>query len=152
LVQPILLVASHPAYVTENTMTTQRFLVVLTVLNLMLLVFLLTQTRLSIGAQGVRLWTNADRSVLRGRALEIVDDEGRVRAAISLHPGDQATSYPEMVVLRLVDANGRPSVKLGTSSERGGQLALVSEMQGTYVQLSGREIAVTKDGQRRAIP
>jgi len=59
---------------TENIMTTQRFLVVLTLLNLALLVFLLTQTRLSIGALGVRLRTNADHSVLRGRALEIVDE------------------------------------------------------------------------------
>jgi hypothetical protein len=131
-------------------MTTQRFLIALTFLNLALLAFLLTQTRLSIGPQGVRLWTNADRSVLRGRALEIVDDEGRVRAAINLHPA--ATSNPETVILRLVDQNGRPSVKLGTTSEKGGQLALVSDAEGNYVQLSGREIAVTKDGQRQAIP
>ena len=131
-------------------MTTQRFLIALTLLNLVLLAFLLTRTRLSIGPQGIRLWTNADRSVLRGRALEIVDNEGRVRAAINLHPASQA--YPETVILRLVDQNGRPSVKLGTSEEKGGQLALVSDAEGNYVQLSGREIAVTKDGQRQAIP
>jgi len=131
-------------------MTTQRFLIALTLLNLVLLAFLLTRTRLSIGPQGIRLWTNADRSVLRGRALEIVDNEGRVRAAINLHPASQA--YPETVILRLVDQNGRPSVKLGTTSEKGGQLALVSDAEGNYVQLSGREIAVTKDGQRQAIP
>jgi hypothetical protein len=132
-------------------MTTPRFLVVLAVLNLALLVFLLTDMRLSIGQQGVRLWTNADRSVLRGRALEIIDDEGRVRAAINLHPADQATSYPETMIFRLIDQNGRPSVKL-SNSERGGLLALVSDAEGNYVQLSGREIAVTKDGQRQAIP
>jgi hypothetical protein len=57
-----------------------------------------------------------------------------------------------MVLLRLVDPNARPSVKLGTSAERGGMLALVSDTQNTYVQLSGRELAVTKDGQRQAIP
>jgi hypothetical protein len=133
-------------------MKTRKFLAALTVVNLALLAFLLTQMRLHIGWNGVQVWTNADGSVLRGRALEIVDDQGRTRAAITLHPADQATSYPEMVVLRLVDPNGRPSVKLGTSAERGGQLALVSEAQGTYVQLSGRELAVTKDGQRQAIP
>jgi hypothetical protein len=132
-------------------MTTPRFLVVLAVLNLALLVFLLTDMRLSIGQQGVRLWTNADGSVLRGRALEIIDDEGRVRAAINLHPADQATSYPETMIFRLIDQNGRPSVKL-SNSERGGLLALVSDAEGNYVQLSGREIAVTKDGQRQAIP
>jgi hypothetical protein len=136
----------------ENTMKTQRLLVALTAVNLVLLALLLTQVRIHLGWDGVRVWTNADGSVLRGRALEIIDDQGRTRAAITLHPADQTTSYPEMVVLRLVDPNGRPSVKLGTSAERGGQLALVSEAQGTYVQLSGRELAVTKDGQRQEIP
>ena len=132
-------------------MKAQRLLVVLTVINLGLLVFLLTQTRLYIGAQGVRVWTNIDGSVLRGRALEIVDDQGRVRAAINVHPADQAHAYPETAILRLVDQNGRPSVKLSTS-ERGGGLALVSDTEGTYVQLTGRELAVTKDGRRQAIP
>jgi hypothetical protein len=132
-------------------MKTQRLLVVLTVINLGLLVFLLAQTRLHIGAQGVRVWTNIDGSVLRGRALEIVDDQGRVRAAIGVHPADQAHAYPETAILRLVDQNGRPSVKLSTS-ERGGGLALVSDTEGTYVQLTGRELAVTKDGRRQAIP
>jgi hypothetical protein len=109
----------------------------------------LAQTRIHIGSQGIRLWTNVDGSVLRGRALEIIDDQGRPRAAINLHPA--TTSYPETVVLRLIDENGRPSVKLGTS-ERGGMLALVSDVQETYVQLSGRELTVTKDGRRQAIP
>ena len=94
-------------------MKTQRLLVVLTILNLGLLVFLLAQTRIHISSKGIRLWTNVDGSVLRGRALEIIDDQGRPRAAINLHPA--TTSYPEVVVLRLIDENGRPSVKLGTS-------------------------------------
>ena len=132
-------------------MKTQRLLVVLTVLNFVLLAFLLPQTRIHIGSQGVRIWTNVDESVLRGRALEIVDDQGRTRASINLHLADQSAAYPETVVLRLVDPNGRPSVKLSTS-ERGGLLALVSEAQETYVQLSGRELTVAKDGRRQAIP
>jgi hypothetical protein len=132
-------------------MKTQRLLVVLTVINLGLLVFLLAQTRLYIGPQGVRVWTNVDGSVLRGRALEIIDDQGRTRAAINVHPADQVHSYPETAILRLVDQNGRPSVKLSTS-ERGGGLALVSDVQETYVQLTGRGLTVTKDGQRQALP
>jgi hypothetical protein len=114
-------------------------------------VFLLAQMRLQIGAQGVRLGSNIDGSVLRGRALEIIDDQGRTRAAINLHAADQAASSPDTVILRLVDPNGRPSVKLSTS-ERGGMLALVSDTQGTYVQVSGRELTVTKDGRQQAIP
>jgi len=132
-------------------MKSQPLLVALTVLNLALLAFLLTQTRLHIGAQGVQIWTNIDGSVLRGRALEIIDDQGRTRAAINLHPADRAASYPETAIFRLIDQNGRPSMKLSTS-ERGGLLALVSDAEGTYVQLSGRELIVTKDGRRQTIP
>jgi hypothetical protein len=132
-------------------MKTQRLHVVLTIVNLGLLVFLLAQTRVHIGAQGVRVWTNSDESVLRGRALEIIDDQGRTRAAINLHPADQASSYPETAIFRLIDQNGRPSMKLSTS-ERGGALALVSDVEGTYVQLSGRGITATKDGRRQEIP
>src|SRR5215471_19013808 len=132
-------------------MNTQRLAVVLTVLNLVLLVFLLTQVRLYVGPQGMRLWTNSDGSVLRGRALELIDEQGRTRASISVYPANQATSYPETVLFRLVDGNGRPSVKLSTS-ERGGLLALASDAENTYVQLSGRELTVTKDGRHQAVP
>ena len=132
-------------------MKAQRLLVVLSLLNLGLLVFLLAQTRVQFGPQGIRVWTNVDGSVLRGRALEITDDQGRIRASINLHQADQTASYPETVILRLIDQSGRPSVKLSTS-DRGGQLALVSDIQETYVQLSGRELTVTKEGRHQAIP
>lgn len=115
-------------------MTTRRLLVVLTVINLGLFAFLLAQARVHIGVQGIRVWTNIDGSVLRGHALEIIDDQGRVRASINLYPADQVRSYPETTVLRLIDQNGRPSVKLAIS-ERGGGLALASEVEETYVQL-----------------
>jgi hypothetical protein len=89
--------------------------------------------------------------VLRGRALEIIDDQGRTRAAINVHPADAAHSYPETAILRLVDENGRPSMKLAVS-ERGGGLTLVSDAQGTYVQLTGRGMTVTKEGHPQAMP
>jgi hypothetical protein len=132
-------------------MKTERALVVLSIINLGLLVFLLAQTRVHIGSQGVRVWTNTDGSVLRGRALEIIDDQGRTRASINLHPADQAAAYPETAILRLIDQNGRPSVKLSTS-DQGGALALVSDTEDTYVQLSGRGLTATKDGRHQAIP
>ena len=132
-------------------MTTQRLLVVLTVINLGLFAFLLTQTRVHIGAQGLRVWTNIDESVLRGHALEIIDNQGRVRASINLYSADQARSYPETTVLRLIDQNGRPSVKLAVS-DQGGGLALASDVEETYVQLSGRGLTVTKEGRRQEIP
>jgi len=131
----------------------QRLLIVLTVINLGLLVFLLAETRISLGSGGVRIWTNMQGSVLRGRSLEIVDDEGRVRASITVHPADPAATAPSggTAILRLVDENGRPSVKLATT-QRGGGLALVSEFEGTYVQLSRQGMAVTKEGRKQLIP
>jgi hypothetical protein len=105
-------------------MKTQRFLVTLTVINFLLLAFLLAQRPVQ---------ANTDSSVLRGRSLEILDDRGRVRASIKLHPADVtfrmpdgSTGYPETVVLRLIDPNGRPAVKVGASVEGGG-LSVIGE-------------------------
>jgi hypothetical protein len=89
--------------------------------------------------------------VLRGRALEIIDDDGRTWASITVFPADQATQYPETVLLRLIDQNGRPAMKLSTS-EQDGLLALASDRGNSYVQLSGRDLTVTKDGKQQAIP
>jgi hypothetical protein len=132
-------------------MKSQRLHIVLTAINLVLLVFVLAQTRISIDGMGLRVWTNIQGAVLRGRSLEIVDDEGRVRASITLHPGDQAAGATSTAILRLVDENGRPVVKLGTA-ERGGMLALVARSEDTYVQLSERGLVATKDGQQRVVP
>src|SRR5262249_35485205 len=117
-----------------TTMKGLRLLIVLTVINLALLVFLLLQTRVHIGLGGVRVWTNAQGTVIRGRSLEIIDDEGRVRASIMVHPPDPAAAAPSggTAILRLVDENGRPAVKLSTT-QRGGGLALAGESEGTYV-------------------
>jgi len=61
-------------------MRIQRLLVVLTLVNLLALIFTLTAMRPAV-AQGAA-------PVLRGRSLEIVDDQGRVRASLSvLLPG-----------------------------------------------------------------
>ena len=132
-------------------MRSHRLLIVLTAINLVLLLFLLSQTRLHIGTGGVRVWTNMQGSVIRGRSLEIVDGEGRVRASIVVHPGDPSAPSGGTAILRLVDENGRPAVKLATT-ERGGGLALASESEGNYVQLFGRGLVVTKDGQPQQIP
>src|SRR6266704_3324324 len=58
-------------------MKIQRLLIVLTLVNLALLIFTLAQARPT-SAEGV--------SVLRGRALEIVDERGRVRASLNVLP------------------------------------------------------------------
>jgi hypothetical protein len=131
----------------------QRLLIALTAINLGLLVFLLAQTRIYVGSGGVRVWTNMQGSVLRGRSLEIVDDEGRVRASIMVHPADPTATPPHggTAILRLIDENGRPAVKLATT-QRGGALTLVSETDAEYAQLVGQGLAITKDGRRQLVP
>lgn len=110
-------------------MKIQRLLIALTVVNLGLLMFVLAHIQPT-EAQDVG-------PVLRGRALEIVDAQGRVRASIKLQPAETISgrTYPETVILRLIDQHGRPSVKLG-GSERGSGLGLVGEFDSTYIILT----------------
>jgi hypothetical protein len=112
-------------------MRTQRFLVTLTLLNLLLLSFLL------FSSTGFAL-ASSESPVLRGRALEIVDDHGRVRASIKLHEAGTfkptGKKIPETVMLRLIDSEGRPEVKIGASIEGGG-LSLVGMSDSTQLLL-----------------
>ena len=130
-------------------MTTRRLLLALTLVNLGLMVFLLTRVAPP-EAHGAE-------SVLRARALEIVDDRGRARASIKIQPGGTANgkAYPETVILRLIDPNGRPSVKLA-GSEQGAGLGLVGEDDSTHVVLKAEEGSASlklasKAGQERVI-
>jgi hypothetical protein len=111
-------------------MKTERFLIGLSLLNLALLIFLLFPTQKALA--------NTQTPVLRGRALEIVDDRGRVRASIKVQPAETfkptGRKYPETVVLRLIDPNGRPEVKIAASVEGGG-LSLVGTSDATRAQL-----------------
>jgi hypothetical protein len=114
-------------------MKMQRLFIALTIVNLGLLIFLLAQIR-RVGADSVA-------PVLRGRELEIVDEQGRVRASIKVHPEDRTfkmpdgkTGYPETVMFRLIDSKGCPEVKLG-ASEQGGGLGLVGVSDSTHIIL-----------------
>jgi hypothetical protein len=115
-------------------MKTHRLLIALTVVNIVLLAFSLTQLR-TVAAQDVP-------PVLRGRALEIVDDRGRVRASIQVLAAstqkDGSLSH-ETVLLRLITEKGRPSVKIGASEESAGlALSGPSGTMDTYVQLGAK--------------
>jgi hypothetical protein len=114
-------------------MRIERLLLALTVINLVLLACSLTRTDAATAS------TVAD--VLRGRALEIVDDRGRVRASIQVLPAnpdfqmpDGSIGYPESVLLRLMSPEGRPNVKLGASRDGAG-LGLGGESDPTYIQV-----------------
>jgi hypothetical protein len=123
-------------------MKLQRLLVALTLANLaILIVTLVTATRPAVaqGAQG------AAAPVLRGRALEIVDERGRVRASLSVLPAGTSAHgdrYPETVLLRLITERGRPSVKIGSSEEAAGMsLAGPTGTNDTYVILEAKGTA-----------
>jgi hypothetical protein len=135
-------------------MKVQPLLIVLTVVNLAMMLSSLAQSRAA-GAQAVV-------PVLRGRALEIVDDRGRVRASIAVYPADPkvkmpdgTTGYPETVLLRLITSNGRPNVKI-SATERGSTNAFGGESDPTYVQIlaDGASTSlklVNKDGRQQVI-
>jgi hypothetical protein len=134
-------------------MKNQRLLVALTVLNLVLLTYQVVRPRIALAQEPA--------PVLRGRALEIVDDRGKVRAQLTVFPADpkhklpNGDPYPETVLLRLIDPNGRPSVKLATDV-RGGGLYLGGAEDPTMARLGadGTEFElklVNKDRQEKVV-
>ena len=142
-------------------MNFQRLLIALTVFNLGLLVFLLA--KIEVRFLGFGFVRSAEvvstGSILRGRALEITDDAGRVRASIQLHPAStlpDGTTYPETVLLRLISSQGRPNVKIA-ATEDGSVLALGGESDPTHVGIAARGTTtsltlVNKDGQQLIKP
>jgi len=138
----------------------QRLLTALTLVNLGLLMFFLTH-------QSVPVHAGSQEPVLRGRALEIVDAQGRLRASLQVIPEGPARRadgslvepngkvYPEAVVFRLIRPDGRPSVKIATT-QQGSGLDLGGGIDPTYLVLSadGGETSLTltnKDGRRQVI-
>ncbi len=116
-------------------MNLQRLGIVLTAVNLGLLMFVLatlTQIRPTVAAQDVA-------PVLRGRALQIVDEQGRVRASLTVLPASiqkNGERSRETVLLRLITERGRPSVKISASEQSAGlALAGPTGTKETYVQL-----------------
>ena len=135
-------------------MNTQRLLAIFTAVNLGLLGYQVLQPRLAVAA------TADVPGVLRGRALEIVDARGKVRASLTVIPEDpkviwKGKPYPETVLLRLISPEGRPNVKLG-ASQMGAGLLIGGESNPTYVQVlaEGGESTlkmINKDGTERLI-
>src|ERR1700730_3172252 len=118
-------------------MKIQWFLIVLTLVNLVLLIFTLAQMHPA-AAQGVT-------PVLRGRALEIVDDHGRVRASIQVLPASTQKNgelSSETVLHRRITERGRPSVKIPSAEQAAGlSLAGPSNTKDTYVVLEAKGTA-----------
>jgi hypothetical protein len=135
-------------------MKTQPLLIVLTGVNLGLLSYQLIEPRPGLAA------TLDVPAVIRGRALEIVDDRGKVRASITVIPEDpkviwNGKPYPETTLLRLMSPDGRPNVKLG-ATRLGAGLLIGGEANPTYIQViaEGGETRVkliNKDKRERVI-
>ena len=116
-------------------MKAPRTLVALTVVNLAVLI-------LSAAVQLRPALADGAPPVLRGRALQIVDGQGRVRASIDVIPATTSPSgeeHAETVLLRLITERGRPSVKIGSSEPASG-LSLVGPTgtSDTYVILQAK--------------
>ena len=131
--------------------SSHRLLIAVTIANVA--VMLVSLSQLSI-ANATRKDMSAALPLLRARALEIVDGAGHVRASIKVHPADPKARMPDgsatsdAVVLRLINPDGRPGVKLA-SSEREAGLALIGS-QGNYLQVFADGMKITKDSKERA--
>lgn len=108
-------------------MKLQRVLIVLTILNLVILILTFSQLRPAVASAEIS-------PVLRGRALEIVDEHGEVRASIKVYPAKN--DEKETVMLRLITEKGRPSVKIAASEQSAGlSFAGPTGTKQTYVQI-----------------
>ena len=91
-------------------MTLPRTAFILTIVNLALLAFTITQTRNTTAQDAA--------SVLRARAIELVDEAGQVRSRLNVEENGE-------VVFRLLDQDGKIRVKLG--AWRGGSGLLLND-------------------------
>src|SRR3989449_8693081 len=138
----------------EGTMKRQRLLIALTVVNLALLILSPVRPHPVVAQDG--------EPVRRGRALQIVDEHGRVRASISVYPADPnvkmpdgTTGYPETVLLRLISSKGGPNIKIA-ATEDGSAMVLGGDSNPTHIQLLARGTNTSfkltnKDGRQQLI-
>ena len=112
-----------------------RLLTALTIVNVVILlvvVFLISSSSKS----------DAVPTVVKARAFELVDANGKVRAEIKVLPAepnatmpDGSKGYPETVILRLIDSQGGPNVKLAATEDGSG---MVLGGDSGYVQVLSR--------------
>jgi hypothetical protein len=130
-----------------------RFLTILTVVNLVILlvvVFLISSSSKS----------DVLPTVVKARAFELVDANGKVRAEIKVLPAepdvkmpDGTKGYPETVILRLIDSKGGPNVKLSATEDGSG---MVLGGDSGYVQVLSRSKnpqikLASKDGKEQVL-
>lgn len=113
----------------------EKLLTLLTVVNLGVLVFTLADRKV------VEARSDTPQ-VVRARALEIVDGQGRLRATIGVMPVDATPGsqpFPETVLFRLITERGRPAIKVSASEEGSGFMAAgPTGTQNTYITLGSK--------------
>ena len=125
--------------------------IALTAINLILMIILLGKMR---PAHAQQQQQNI-QPVLRARSLEIVDSLGKVRASITIQPPVvvDGRKYPQTVLLRLIDKNGKPLVKLG-AAEGGSALSLIDDNDRgflVHVHDTSSFVKFTNKGKERVI-
>lgn len=135
-------------------MKTQRVSIALIIVNLVLLGFQFAHGSPKSSPQPAVV------PVIRTHALELVDDQGRVRAELRVTPAqpdlkmpDGTKGYPEAVLLRLITSRNNPNVKL-VATEDGAGLVLGGEKSHVQVLSRGSDSfvkIVTKDGREKTI-
>ncbi|MFT3682601.1 MAG: hypothetical protein QM791_20260 [Ferruginibacter sp.] len=118
----------------------------LTIINLAIMVLLFTKMQPAKAQEQPQ----EPLAVLRGRALEIVDSLGKIRASITIQPPVEmeGKKYPQTVLLRLIDTKGGPVVKLAAgdnstglnlSDESGGGVLIRARDTGSFIKISNKE-------------
>lgn len=130
-----------------------RLLTALTLVNLVILlvvVFLISSSSKP----------DVVQTVVKARAFELVDVNGKVRAEIKVLPAepnatmpDGTKGYPETVILRLIDSQGGPNVKLSATEDGSG---MVLGGDSGYVQVLSRSKnpqikLASKDGKEQVL-
>jgi hypothetical protein len=118
-------------------MKLQTAMIALTVVNALMFTTILIKPQFS----------QADEKpgLLRGTGLQIVDSRGKVRASITQMPAipdvvmpDGSKGYPESILLRLIDSNGRPSVKI-TATDEGAGFSFTEAKGNAYANMMVRK-------------
>lgn len=121
-------------------MGARRLLIALTSVNAMVLAWLLIHAN--------RVAAAGEPETVRARAIELVDQHGKVRAQLNVESDGET-------VFRLRDAKGEVRVKLGAAADGSGLLLLDGATEPAIHMLakhSGTSVTLTsKTGQRRVI-
>jgi hypothetical protein len=132
-------------------MKIQRIAVGITVLNLILMTIFFAQFRQA----NAKEQSGFIAPILRGRALEITDSLGRVRASISLQPPVtlDGKQYPETILFRLISAEGKPVVKIAAEGNSGSMSLVNISDEGIIIKAdnSGSVVKMSYKGKERVL-